>query len=120
MAWTTEFAGDALRDLGLIFDHLFESYLDLGESVEEAVQRAATRVEQIEAQAERIATAPQRGEGHDDLLPNLRHLTLDRAIYWFVPDPETEVVQILAIFYGGQNHRLHMLARLLSEEEVRS
>ncbi len=116
MGWQIEVSAAALRDFELIFDHLFESYTALGDSVAEAVARAAARVEQIEAEAQRIATAPFRGEAHDGILPNLRHLTLGHAIYWFVPDESTQTVRILAIFYGGQNHRLHMLARLLSEE----
>jgi len=116
MGWKIEFSAAGLRDFELIFDHLFESYTTLGDSVAEAVTRAAARVEQIEAETARIATAPYRGEPHDGVLPNLRHLTLGQAIYWFVPDETTETVRILAIFYGGQNHRLHMLTRLLSED----
>ena len=116
MGWRIEFSTAALRDFELIFDHLFESYTALGDTVSEAVARAAARVEQIEAEAQRIATAPHRGEAHDWILPNLRHLTLGRAIYWFVPDEATQTVRILAIFYGGQNHRLRMLTRLLSEQ----
>jgi len=116
MGWRIEVSTAALRDFELIFDHLYESYTALGDSAAEAAARAAARVEQIEAGVQRIATAPHRGETHDEILPNLRHLTLGRAIYWFVPVEATQTVRILAIFYGGQNHRLHMLTRLLSEE----
>jgi len=116
MGWQIEFSAASILDFELIFDHLFESYTALGESVSEAVTRAATRVEQIETAAHRLVVAPYRGETHDEILPNLRHLTLGQAIYWFVPDEATQTVRILAIFYGGQNHRLHMLTRMLSEE----
>ena len=61
----------------------------------------------------RIATAPHRGETHEELLPGLRHLTLDRAIYWYRVQEDTETVQVLAIFYGGQDHARQMLLRLL-------
>ncbi len=115
MGWQIEVSTAALRDFELIFDHLFESYTALGDTVSD-VARAAARVEQIEAEAQRMSTAPLRRETHDGILPNLRHLTLGRVIYWFVPDETTRTVRILAIFYGGQNHRLHMLTRLLSEE----
>jgi len=116
MGWQIEFSANALRDFELIFDHLFESYTALGESVSEAATRAVARVEQIETVAHRLVVAPYRGEAHDEILPNLRHLTLGRAIYWFVPVEATQTVRILAVFYGGQNHRLCMLTRLLSEE----
>jgi len=116
MGWQIEFSAASILDFELIFDHLYESYTALGESVSEAATRAATRVEQIETEAQRLVVAPYRGETHDEILPNLPHLTLGRAIYWFVPDEATQTVRILAIFYGGQNHRLHMLTRFLSEE----
>ena len=116
MGWQIEFSAASILDFELIFDHLFESYTALGESVSEAATRAAARVEQIEAEAQRLVVAPYSGEAHDEMLPNRRHITLGRAIYWFVPDEATQAVRILAIFYGGQNHRLHMLTRLLSEE----
>ena len=35
------------------------------------------------------------------LLPGLRHLALDRAVYWFRPRSEQREIQILAVFFGG-------------------
>ena len=72
--------------------------------------------EAIIATAERLATAPFRGAAQDDLLPGLRHLALDAAIYWFVPDARTRQIRVLAIFFGGQDHQRHMLVRLLRGE----
>ena len=48
------------------------------------------------AAADSLATAPFRGESRDDLLPGLRHLALDRAVYWFRPRTE----RILALLVG--------------------
>jgi plasmid stabilization system protein ParE len=62
---------------------------------------------------ERLATAPFRGERHDDLMPGLRHLALKRAICWFLPDVEGHQVRVLAASFGGQDHQRHMLVRLL-------
>ena len=114
MAFRLEFSAEAERDFGLIFDHLFESYRGFGESVEAALGHAAARVLEIRAAAERIPVAPYRGGSHDDILPGPRHLTLDRAIYWFDVEEERRTIQILAVFLSGQDHTRRMLARLLA------
>ena len=76
MAFRLEFSVEAERDFGLIFDHLLQSYLGFGESLQSAFERAEVRTLEIRAAAERILTAPHRGERHDDLLPGLRHLAI--------------------------------------------
>ena len=113
MAFRLEFSEQAERDFRLIFDHLIESYLSFGEGVETAIDHAEARVLEIRASADRILTAPHRGERHDDILPGLRHLTINRAIYWFDVHEERETIRILAVFFGGQDHVRHMLARLI-------
>lgn len=113
MAWEVEFADEAERDLGLIFDHLLESYQEFGEGFEEAFARAEARVQAVRRGADRLGTAPHRGERHDALLPGLRHVTMDRAVYWFEVDEPVERVRVLAVFWGGQDHIRRMLARLL-------
>ena len=115
MAFHLEFSADAERDFGLIFDHLLRSYLDFGESPASALDHAGARVLEVRAAAERILTAPLRGERHDGILPGLRHLAIGRAIYWFDVDAPHETVRVLAVFFGGQDHVRHMLARLLED-----
>ena len=115
MAFRLEFSADAERDFGLIFDHLLRSYLEFGENLESALDRAEARIREIRVGAERILSAPHRGERHDDLLPGLRHLAIGRAMYWFDVDEARETVRILAVFFGGQDHVRHMMARLLGE-----
>ena len=114
MRFRTEFSAEAERDFALIFDHLFESYLGFGESVELALDHSDARIRDIRQVADRLALAPFRGENHDDLLPGLRHLTIDRAIYWFDVNETEQRVRVLAIFLGGQDHVCHMLTRLLT------
>lgn len=117
MAFRLEFAAEAERDFALIFDHLVASYQSFGEPPEAALDHARSRALSIRTAAERILAAPHRGERHDDLLPGLRHLTIDRAIYWFEVDEDATgggTVRILAVFFGGQDHIRHMLLRLLS------
>jgi len=89
------------------------AYQAFGEQPVEAAQHAQARLEAIITAAERLALAPLRGEAHDDLLPGLRHLTLDSAVYWFRPLPPVREIQVLAVFFGGQDHQRHMLVRLL-------
>ncbi len=113
MAFRLEFSAEAVRDFGLIFDHLLESYISFGENVESAVEHAEARVLEIRATADRILTAPHRGERHDDILPGLRHLTINRAIYWFDVNEEKKSIRILAVFFGRQDHVRHMLTRLI-------
>ena len=115
MAFRLEFAADAERDFGLIFDHLLRSYLDFGESLESALDHAEARIIEIRAAAERILTAPYRGERHDDILPGLWHLAIGRAIYWFDICESRKTVRVLAVFFGGQDHVRHMMARLLQD-----
>lgn len=114
MAWTVEFARDADRDLALIFDHLFESYRTFGETAEDAADHAATRIRAILDGAMRLGETPYIGTLSPDHGPGLRYLRRDGAVIWFTPDEATETLRVLAIFFGGQDHRRHMLLRLLS------
>ena len=113
MAFRLEFSEQAERDFGLIFDHQLESYLSFGEGVETAIDHAEVRVLEIRETANRILTAPHRGERHDGILPGLRHLTINRAIYWFDVHEERETICILAVFFGGQDCVRHTPARLI-------
>jgi toxin ParE1/3/4 len=107
-----EFADAADRDLELIFDHLAESYRGFGETPDEAFEHAARRVRAIIATADRLALAPNRGTVHDDLAPGIRHVTLDRAVYYFrVADDGS--VRVIAVFFGGQDHQRRMRLRIL-------
>ncbi len=111
--WTVVFAEDAINDLVLITEYLTQAYCSYGEPLAEANRHAQLRIESIIAKAERLAIAPLRGEPRDDLLPGLRHLALDRAVYWFRPRAEQRDIQVLAVFFGGQDHQRRMLVRLL-------
>ncbi len=115
MAFRIEFATDAEHDLELIFDHLVESYVGFGDSVPEALSRALQRVEAILRNADRLGVAPHRRMLHEDMLPGLRHVTIERAIYWFDVLEAERTVRVLAVFFGGQDHVRHMLERLLRQ-----
>jgi toxin ParE1/3/4 len=113
MAFRVEFSADAERDFEIIVEFLVQSYLGLGEDAAAALARAESRVLQIRRAAESLSLSPYRGTLHDHLLPGLRHITMERAIFWFKVDEDDEVVRVVAIFFGGQDHHRRMLARLL-------
>ncbi len=113
MRYAIEFSADAEADFGLIFDHLFESYVAFGEAPEEALARAAQRVMDIRRAAGRLATFPVRGTARDDVFPGIRFVAIAGALYWFDVDQTTRTVRILAVFFGGQDHVSRMLVRLL-------
>jgi len=113
MAWAVEFSEEAENDFELIFDHLLDSYLNFGETLEDSFERAARRVMEIRKAGEDIAKAPHRGTIRDDIVPGLRNVTVNRAIFWFDLDDGHRIVRILGVFFGGQDHIRHMMVRLL-------
>lgn len=117
MPFVIEFSAKSERDFELIFDHLFESYLGFGENVEEALDHSMRRVLDIRKAADRLLTFPVRGILCDDILPGVRYMSIDRAIYWFDLDEVAGKIRILAVFFGAQDHVRHMLVRLLGRHK---
>ena len=58
MAFHLEFSVEAERDFGLIFDHLVDSYLGFGESLESALDHAGVRLCDAEPAPRRLG--PER------------------------------------------------------------
>lgn len=113
--WTVEFAAAAERDFELIFDHLCEAYQDFGDEFETAFDRAAQRILVIQNSALDLANIPCQGTLRPDILNGARFVRRDRAVFWFVANEDRKTVQVLAVFYGGQDHIRHMLTRLLGD-----
>jgi toxin ParE1/3/4 len=111
--WTVVFAVESINGLVPITEYLTQAYSGFGEALVEAQYHEQERIEAIITAAERLATAPLRGESHDALLPGLRHLALDLAVTWFRPRAEQQEVQVLVVFFGGQDHQRRMMVRLL-------
>ena len=114
MRYRVERALDTDRDLALIFDFLVQSYIDFGDEPGAALDHAARRLIAIETAMEDLARAPHQGTLLPDLLAGLRSVTKDRAVFYFDVDDEQRVVRVLAIFFGAQDHRRHMLKRLMA------
>lgn len=113
MTWRIEFAADAERDFALVFDHLIDSYLSLGESRGEASRHAEQRLGAILDASLRIGITPHRGQRYDDLSPGLRQLALGKATFWFAVDEAKGIIRVLAVFFGSQDQQRRMLIRLL-------
>jgi len=100
MRFRIELSAEAERDFAVIFDQLFEIYLGFGETVESALDHCEERIRDIRQEA--------------DLLPSLRQLTIDRAIYWFGVKKAKQRICVLAIIVGRHNQVRHTPSRLLA------
>ena len=118
MVWTIEDSDFVETDLVAIFEHLFASHLHFGPADRDAARMAVQRVDAIAKTRKTLADAPHRGIRHDVSGQVYRHITIDRAIYWFTLDEVAQVLRIEAIFFGGQDHLGRMFARLTAEGEA--
>ena len=112
--WTVEFAAAAERDFELIFDYLVQAYQDFGDDIDLAFERAEQRLHTIQSSALDLAKVPYQGTLRPDIQESLRFVRHDKAVFWFMVHEDRQVVQVLAIFFGGRDHIRHMLTRLLS------
>ena len=101
------------QDLDALFDHLLEAYRSLGDPAREAFARAVARIEAIEDQMDQLGAAPHQGTLWPEIMDGLRWTTKDRAVFYFVVDDDARTVDVLAVFFGGQDHKAHILNRLL-------
>ncbi len=105
----------AASDLRSILTFLIRSYVQFGEPFDTAKARAALRVNGIEDEMEVLAARPHQGTLHPKLMPGLRSVAKDRAVFYFTIDEEKHVVRVLAVFFGGQDHQRAMLKRMMGE-----
>lgn len=113
--WTVEFAAAAERDFELIFDHLVQVYIDFGDDIDVAFERAEQRLHAIQSFDLDLAKIPYQGTLRSDIQEGLRFVQHDKALFWFMVYEDRQVVQVLAIFFGGQDHIRHMLSRLFAD-----
>lgn len=99
-------------DLELIFDHLFAAYRDLGTPVEDALVRVERRMQGIEDALERLGDVPHQGTLVPSIMDDLRHVTKDNAVFYFIVDDVEQRLRVLGVFFGGQDHRRHILRRI--------
>ncbi|WP_226629012.1 type II toxin-antitoxin system RelE/ParE family toxin [Alloyangia pacifica] len=114
MAYRVLRAAAVERDLELIFDFVASSAEALGEPAEAAFDMAARRIGGILDAMEGLGAVPHQGTRRPELGPALRHVTKDRAIFYFDVDDAAEELRVLAVFFGGQDHDRRILLRLLT------
>ncbi|WP_353476627.1 type II toxin-antitoxin system RelE/ParE family toxin (plasmid) [Salipiger sp. H15] len=114
MAYSVLRAAAVARDLELIFDFIAGSAETLGEDAGTAFDMAERRIRAILGAMEGLGRAPHQGTLRPELGAGVRHVTKDRAIFYFEVDDAAEELRILAVFFGGQDHDRHILLRLLS------
>lgn len=112
MVSKVELSEESEIDLKQIFDHLVEAYTQLGETLEDAFHQASERVRCIRSDIFGLGKAPYQGTLSKEIGDGLRHVTKNRAIIYFDVYETTRTVQVIAVFFGGQDHRRHMLKRL--------
>ena len=113
MAYRVERAEGTDRDLEVVFDFLFESFLAFGEDAGSALEQASRRLLAIEDAKADLGKIPHQGTLRPELGEGLRNVTKDRAVFYFDVDDEIRVVRVLAVFYGAEDHQRKMLLRLL-------
>lgn len=104
---------DAGCDLQVLFEHLIERHLGFAEVPAEALPLAAACMGKIHAAMARLGKQPHQGTLEPALLPDIRHVTKDRAISYFTDDDAAELVTVLAIFFGTRDHQRAMLKRIM-------
>lgn len=105
-------ARDCERDLALILDQLVEGYRALGDTTAEAVARAGARVRAIEAAMAGLGRTVFLARPRNDVLPGLRQIVTERAVFAFVVDEDRGELRVLSVLLAGPDLRGQLLARL--------
>jgi toxin ParE1/3/4 len=105
-------AAEVTRDLGLIEEHLVQAYQEFGEDLENAMDRAAARINEAVSYMRTFAAHPHRGTERPTIRPGIRTVTNKNFVFYFEIDEPSSEVRILAIFFGGADHRRQIVDRL--------
>ncbi|MCP4932664.1 MAG: type II toxin-antitoxin system RelE/ParE family toxin [bacterium] len=115
--WSLEYSAEAERDFELIFDHLYETYVEFGDDPEAAIERASVRIRSTRSSTRKLVMTPYIGTLRPDIRPELRFLRMDKVAIWFLPVEERQNIIVVALFFGAQDHIRHMMARMLDNPD---
>lgn len=104
-------AADVTRDLDLIWEHLVRVYQELGDDLDDAMERAAGRIDNALPYMRTFAAHPHRGTEQRAVRPGVRSVTNKSFVFYFEIDEASSAVRILATFFGGADHRRQILER---------
>jgi toxin ParE1/3/4 len=99
------------RDLDLIEEHLVQAYHELGDDLEDAMVRAAARINEALVYMRTFAAHPHRGTEQPKIRPGIRPVTNKSFAFYFEIDEPSSEVRILATFFDGADHRRQILDR---------
>jgi plasmid stabilization system protein ParE len=105
-------AAAVTKDLDLIEDHLVTSYQQFGEDLETAIAHAAARINDALLYMRTFITQPHRSTEQTKIRPGIRTVTNKKFIFYFEINDTSSEVSILAIFFGGMDHRQQIMDRL--------
>lgn len=105
-------AANVTHDLDLIEGYLVQIYQDLGDDLESAAERVASRIEDALAYMRTFEGYPYRGTEHPEIQSDIRSVTSKRFIFYFEIDAAQSEVRVLAVFFGSVDHRQQILDRL--------
>jgi len=92
---------DAIKDLENIYNYITEE--------SGFPERGWLYIEKLKFKCQKLETAPLRGQKRNDLMKGLRIYPLDKkTVAAFLVDEDKQMVQILNIFYGGQDYEAIM------------
>lgn len=116
MVWQIELSDVIASDLSSIEDFIFYSATSLGESKARASEMADRRIRTILIDLGTLTRAPYQGTRCPELGQNTRRVTKDRAVFYFDLIEDRQIIRLLAIFFGGQDHDARILTRLLAPD----
>ncbi len=59
-----------------------------------------------------LGNVPFQGTLEPSIMEGLCYVAKGRAVFYFLIDERHREVRVLSIFFGGQDHRRHMLERI--------
>ena len=104
-------ARQASRDLREIGEYLAERHKTLGHDSTKARQRAVARLLRILAALSALGKAPFQGALRPEFGIGVRMVTRENCAMYFVVDEAAEVIRVLGVFWGGQDHAPRMAER---------
>ncbi len=110
--YKVRYAPGVTRDFDLVEEYLVQAYQDLGDDPGRAADRAAARIVDAADYLRSFATYPHRGTEHPEIGPGLRTVTSNKFIVYFIIDESLAEVSIVAVFFGGADHRRQIVDRL--------
>ncbi len=107
MGYRIERSKEFEKDLDLIYDHLYSSFLAFRTSSEQAALSAHERILQIEEDIELLSQVPRQGTLRPELGSYTRKVTKRNVIFYFDVFEENQTISFIAVYFGGQDHLRH-------------